>query len=467
VKNSEIIIIGTGPAGLAAAYELSVKNGKKCILLEKTSRVGGLSKTVEHNGYKVDIGPHRFFTKNKRVSALWNEVIGDDFMLCDRQTRIYYNNIFFNYPLKATEIPLKLGLFKTFQIGMSYIKRHLFPLRPEDNFESWVRNRFGDMLYDIFFRDYTKKVWGVNPDQIDAEWAAQRIKSLSLGKVIIDALKIVGKGKQTSLISQFHYPKLGAGQMYSTMAEKVIESGSEIIFDSEVTELKVNDEKVTEVIVKTKDGNKSYPADSVISSMPLNELALSLNPDKELKDAAQDLKYRSLVTVDLMFDSHIPPTDHWIYLNSSDVVAGRMNLFHNWSKEMIPSENKSCISLEYFCNENDEIWDGSDEELYEIAEKDISQKKLMQELKPVDHCIVRYRNAYPCYLGDYEKDIQTIRKQLDSISNISAVGRYGQFRYNNMDHSIETGLLAAEKVMGKSVNPWSVNEDAEYHEEGK
>lgn len=465
---SRIVIIGAGPAGLAAAYSLSVKYGKKCLVLEKSPHIGGLCETVEHHGYRMDIGPHRFFTKNSRVADLWEEALGDEFKLCARQTRIYYNNIFFNYPLKPMEIPFKLGLWKTFLVGMSYIKRHLLPIRPEDNFKSWVKNRFGDRLYDIFFHDYTKKVWGIDPEKINADWAAQRIKSLSLGKVILDMLKIFGKSKQTSLISQFHYPRLGAGQMYTAIAEKIQGAGSEIICNTKLTEIKIKDNKVSEVIVDMDGKKEAINAEFVISSMPLDELALSIDSSSDaVKHAAQDLSYRSLVTVDLMFDKPVPVTDHWIYLNSPDVKAGRMNLFQNWSKDMMPKENHACISLEYFCNESDPEWTASDEVLFALANEDISKIDFMKGLTPCDQTVVRYGKAYPCYFGNYMADLKTIKDHLDSIENIIPVGRYGQFRYNNMDHSIETGFLAAQRVMGEDVNPWAVNEEAEYHEEGK
>jgi len=466
-QNHKILIIGAGPAGLSAAYALSVKNGKKCLVLEKSPHIGGLCETVEHHGYRMDIGPHRFFTKNSRVAELWNEVIGDDFMLCERQTRIYYNNIFFNYPLKPMEIPFKLGLWQTILVGLSYIKRHIFPIRPENSFKSWVKNRFGDRLYDIFFHDYTKKVWGIDPEKINAEWAAQRIKSLSLGKVILDMLRIFGKSRQTSLISQFHYPRMGAGQMYTAMADKIRESGSEIICNAKVVEIKIKDNKASEVVVE-KDGKiEIFNSDSVISSMPLDELALAVDTaGDEVEKASKDLAYRSLVTVDLMFDKHVPVTDHWIYLNSPDVKAGRMNLFQNWSKDMMPSENHACISLEYFCNESDPEWTASDDELFKMAEEDTGKIDFMKGLIPCDQTVVRYSKAYPCYFGNYMADLKTIREHIDSIENIIPVGRYGQFRYNNMDHSIETGLLGARVVLGEKLNVWAVNEEAEYHEEG-
>lgn len=466
-NESQIVIIGAGPAGLAAAYKLAVENGKQCVILEKSSSIGGLCETVKYHGYRMDIGPHRFFTKNQNVSELWQKVLGDDFKLCERQTRIYYNNIFFNYPLKPTEIPFKLGLLQSFYVGMSYIKRHLFPIRPEDNFNSWVRNRFGDRLYDIFFHDYTKKVWGIEPEDINADWAAQRIRSLSLAKVVFDMLKLLGKGNQTSLISQFYYPRLGAGQMYEAMAEKIEQAGVEIIFNAKVTDINIENGKAGEVIY-VKDGkNEKVAAQNVISSMPLDELALAINNSTEkVQKAAEDLTYRSLVTVDLMFDDKIPVNDHWIYLNSPDVKAGRMNLFQNWSKDMMPAENHSCISLEYFCFESDPEWKADDKTLFELARQDLNKIDFMKGLEPCDQTVVRYSKAYPCYFGHYMEDLKTIRNHIDSIGNVIPVGRYGQFRYNNMDHSIETGLLAARKVMGENVNPWAVNEEAEYHEEG-
>lgn len=471
-NNKKVLIIGAGPAGLATAYSLSVKHGIKCVIFEKSPNIGGLCETVEHHGYHMDIGPHRFFTKNSAVSQLWNEVLGDEFTLCDRQTRIYYNNIFFNYPLKPIEIPLKLGILKTIIVGMSYIKRHIFPIRPELSFKSWVKNRFGDKLYDIFFHDYTKKVWGIDPENINADWAAQRIKSLSLGKVILDMLKIFGKSKQTSLISQFHYPRMGAGQMYSAMADKIRESGSEIICNADVKEIKIVDGVAKQVVVEqnnkksTKISTKSYDADFLISSMPLDELIVAVDSAKEAeRKAASNLTYRSLVTVNLMFDATIPVTDHWIYLNSPDVKAGRMNLFQNWSKSMMPSGEHSLISLEYFCNETDPEWSASDKSMYDMAVEDINKIDFMKGIVPVDHKIVRYHKSYPCYFGDYMKNLNVLKDHVNSISNLIPVGRYGQFRYNNMDHSIETGFLAARVVMGEKLNVWAVNEDAEYHEE--
>lgn len=479
---------------MAAAYLLAVKHGRKCIVLEKSPHIGGLCKTVEYHGYRMDIGPHRFFTKNKDVSKLWNEVLGDEFKLCDRQTRIYYNNIFFNYPLKPMEIPLKLGLWRTFLIGTSYIKRRLFPIRPEDNFKSWIKNRFGDRLYNIFFHDYTKKVWGIDPEKINADWAAQRIRSLSLGKVILDMLKIFGKSKQTSLISQFHYPRLGAGQMYNTIADKAKGAGAKILRNAKVIEIKIEEKKATEVVIEKNGKKETLKTEFVISSMPLDELILALDcsadevreeiatenssiepgisdrttkENLKVKQAAKDLTYRSLVTVDLMFDKPLSVTDHWIYLNSPDVKAGRMNLFQNWSRDMTPSKNHSCISLEYFFNESDPEWSASDEKLFNMAEEDIAKIDFMKGLTPCDKTVVRYNKAYPSYIGNYMANLKIIRKQIELIDNIFPVGRYGQFRYNNMDHSIETGLLAARAVMGEKVDPWAVNEEAEYHEEGK
>ena len=471
-SNSSTIIIGAGPAGLAAAYELSVRNGVKCVVLEKSERVGGLSATIERNGYRMDIGPHRFFTKNDEVSKLWREVLRGDFAELERLTRIYYENIFFSYPLKAGEIPFKLGLPRTAMVGISYLKRHLLPIRPEDDFESWVRNRFGDALYDIFFKDYTRKVWGVDPRKIDAEWAAQRIRSLSLGKVVADMLNI-SKRKQTSLISRFEYPKLGAGQMYEAMAAKIADSGSEIIIGAKVVKISPENDGtiVVSAEIASEDGDgkietREFRAEHVVSSMPLDELArMVAGVDGDTLTSAGDLSYRSLVTVNLMFGARPPVRDHWIYLNSADVKAGRMDFYHNFSDSMAPDTDSAVVALEYFCDPDDDIWLAKDERMVELAKTDIAKIDFMKGFEPVDAQVIRYPKAYPCYFGEYKRNLKRVRKFLAEIGGLIPVGRYGQFRYNNMDHSIATGLLAARKVMGERTNPWRVNEDAEYHEE--
>jgi protoporphyrinogen oxidase len=413
----------------------------------------------------MDIGPHRFFTKNEEVSELWRSVLGDEFKICERITRIYYENIFFNYPLTASEIPFKLGLPRTAMVGLSYLKRHLVPLKPEDDFESWVRNRFGDALYDIFFKEYTTKVWGVDPKKIDAEWAAQRIRSLSLGKVIADMLKISNK-KQTSLINSFEYPELGAGQMYEAMAAKIAESGSEFIHDAEVVKISIDSDGETVVSARIAGELCEFRANHVVSSMPLDELALSIDSiDSETSTAAENLSYRSLVSVNLMYDAKPSVSDHWIYLNSGDVKAGRMDLYHNFSATMAPSANSAVIALEYFCDPDDNIWTAPNEQMVDTAVADMTKIDFMNNLKPIDEKVVRYPKAYPCYFGDYKRNLKKVREFLNANSSIIPVGRYGQFRYNNMDHSIATGLLAARKIMGENADPWSVNEDAEYHEE--
>ncbi|MBN1865251.1 MAG: FAD-dependent oxidoreductase [Victivallales bacterium] len=461
-----VVVIGAGPAGLAAAFGLSVKNNVKCVVIEKDSIAGGLSKTLEHNGFRFDIGPHRFFTKNKEVAALWQDIMGDDFLVCKRCTRIYYDNIFFSYPLRPLEIVFKLGLVKSVLVALSYIKRRLFPLVPEDSFSSWVRNRFGDRLYGIFFHDYTKKVWGVEPGNISADWAAQRIRALSFSKVVKDMLGLSGVDKQTSLVSCFNYPRLGAGQMCEAMASEIIKSGSEIIFGAEVVSIFVSDGRVCSVAFRQHDGQQiSVDVEAVVSSMPLDDLVRALEPAKpEVTAAADSLSYRSLVAVTLMFDKPLLVADHWIYINSSDVKAGRMNLFHNWSESMAP-EGSSSIELEYFCNDTDPMWTAPDSELKQSAMEDISKIDFLKNLTPSDFKVVRYHKSYPCYFGKYREAVSSIRAHLSTIVNLLPVGRYGQFRYNNMDHSVETGMLAAKAILGHKVDVWAVNEDAEYHEE--
>ena len=469
-----MVALGAGPAGLAAAYDLSVRHGVKCLMVERKACAGGLCETIERGGFRFDIGPHRFFTKNTRVEALWSEVLGDDFIERPRKTRIHYEDVFFDYPLKPFDVAWKLGLIRSAGAALSYFKRHLFPLSPEDGFENWVRNRFGDTLYEIFFEGYTRKVWGVDPSSIDAEWAAQRIRALSLGKML---WQIVSPSpKHASLVSKFHYPRLGAGMMYETMARKIEESGSRILLEREVSGLELDGDGCVEAVSfsSPEGGNKRVEVGKegwVVSSVPLDCLARFLAEAGDfpgLAEAASNLRYRSLVTVEVAASKRPPVDDNWIYLNSDDVRAGRMSLFHNWSPEMVPSPDAASICLEYFVDEGDEIWNASDERLFSMAMDDLSKLGFAKDV-PDDSqfAVVRYSKAYPCYFGEYKKNLAAIRKAVDSVPNLIPVGRYGQFRYNNMDHSVETGLIAAEMVMGAERDPWAVNEDAEYHEEKK
>lgn len=470
-NKTKVIIAGAGPAGLAAAYTLSRQYGQPCMILEKNSVPGGLSKTVYWNGFRADIGGHRFFTKNDGVMKLWKDVLGEEFTPHKRISRIYYENIFFQYPLKPTEIPIKLGIIKSAKIAFSYFVRRLFPIKPENNFEDWVKNRFGEVLYEIFFKTYTEKIWGIHPSKISAEWSAQRIKALSLPKVIADTLGLSRKNKQTSLISEFHYPRYGPGQMYDKMAELIMDSGSEILYNSKLEEIHISKStplKVESVLVKDKTGKiKEIATDYLISSIPIDELIKSMSPepDKKVVQAAQNLKYRSILTINLIYNARIPCKDNWIYLNSDNVKAGRVQFYHNWSEDMVPSPDMSCIGLEYFCDENDNLWNSSDEELYNLALKDSCNLEFLRGYDPSDFFIAKYPKAYPCYINDYKENLEIIKEFLSGIPNLISIGRYGQFRYNNMDHSIETGILAARSIQGEKINTWAVNEDAIYLED--
>ncbi len=474
MKVDKAVVLGAGPAGLAAAYDLVVRCGVECVVLEREDSPGGLCRTFERGGYRFDIGPHRFFTKNPRVDALWREVLGERFRERQRKTRIHYKGVFFDYPLKPFDVALKLGLFRSSAAAASYLKRRILPLRPEDSFETWVRNRFGDVLYNIFFKSYTRKVWGVEPSLIDAEWAAQRIRALSLGKILKETLTKLGNSSHASLISKFHYPDNGAGEMYRAMADKIVDKGSRILYGHTATGVELDSTgRVSAVLFQKKDGSDGRidlrRGASLVSSAPLDELAVFLataGAGDAAANAAAGLKYRSLVTVDIASKQRSTEDDNWIYLNSDEVKAGRMSLFHNWSPAMVPSNDASAIGLEYFVDEGDSVWNASEDELRTMATRDLATAGISgsPDGKP-EIMVVKYSKAYPCYFGDYKERLAVIKNAIADAGNIIPIGRYGQFRYNNMDHSIETGLLAAEVVMGSNKDPWAVNEDAEYHEE--
>ena len=464
--NRDIVIIGAGPAGLAAAYELA-KQGRDVVILEKDSVVGGLSRTVEYKGFRCDIGGHRFFTKIPYVNELWNEVLGDDFLRRPRLSRIHYEGKFYYYPLRIGNAFKNMGLARSTAVMLSLLHSKLFPSMPETTFSQWVSNRFGRKLFEMFFRTYTEKVWGISCDALSADWAAQRIRNLSLAKAIVRAMGIGGKKSVASLIEEFNYPAHGPGQMYETMAARAQDFGAEIRMNSPVDSIEHGDGKVLSVSIGA-DGQDRINVDcGCISSMPLNQLVQSLSPKppEEVLQAAAGLKYRSLLTVNLLLNQAEPVPDTWIYLHDDRVQAARMQFYKNWSPHMVPSADKSVIGMEYFCTEGDAIWQTPDEELRQIATEDLRKVDIADSEAIFDSFCVRYAKAYPVYDEGYDKRLKIIRGYLTGIDNLYPVGRYGQFRYNNMDHSILTAHYAVRKLSGYAVDPWSVNVEAEYHEE--
>lgn len=460
------VIIGGGPAGLAAAHSLGERN-IPVVVLEKEAQVGGLCKTIEYKGFRCDIGGHRFFTKNKEVQTLWNRTLGDDFLVRPRLSRIYYRGKFFYYPLKISNALQGLGLYESMRLVFSYCKFRLFPVTPEKTFEDWVTNRFGQVLYSIFFKTYTEKVWGIPCTQLSADWAAQRIRNLSLFRALLNAMGVGRNRKVASLIEQFHYPPLGPGQMYETMTDRIKRLGGKVRNNQEVVEIQHAQGQVTAVSSLEAGGKNIWPASHCFSSMPITELVQKMwppAPEMVIK-AVMSLRYRSIITVNLLLNRPAPLPDNWIYLHAPEVKAARLQLFQNWSPFMVPADGRGSISLEFFCFEGDELWQMTDAALIRLAKEDLMRLGVVDVSEVFDGFVVRYAKAYPIYEDDYYKHLHIIKDWLSQFSNLYCIGRYGQFRYNNMDHSIMTAFLAVRRMLGDDVDPWSVNAEAEYLEE--
>ena len=474
-ENKRVVIIGAGPAGLTAAYQLC-KRGHKSIVLEKDLLVGGISRTVNYKNYFFDIGGHRFFTKIKAVAAMWKEVLGEDLLLRRRLSRIYYKKKFFHYPLRIMNTVKGLGVWNSFLILLSYIYAHAFPSANEESFELWVINRFGKRLYNTFFKEYTEKVWGLPCSEIRAEWAAQRIKGLSFMSVVKNALKFdkqkkSGKPEIKTLIEAFDYPKYGPGMMWQAVSEIITKNGSRVMLGSEAeTILWDKDLKmVTAVEVGLNGRIEIISGTDFIISMPVQELVQKLRPSvpEEVLCAANNLKYRDFLTVALIVKNPDLFPDNWIYIHDADVKVGRIQNFKNWSPHMVPDPNKSCIGLEYFCYEGDDLWNMSDQHLIELGKREMDQLNIVQSSEVEDGCVIRMPKAYPSYDLKYRDNLDTIRYFLDGINNLQLVGRNGMHRYNNQDHSMLTAMLAVENIYGSRHDLWQVNEEQDYLEENK
>ncbi|HHV58694.1 MAG TPA: NAD(P)/FAD-dependent oxidoreductase [Clostridiaceae bacterium] len=464
----DIVIMGAGPAGLAAGYELA-KNNCKPMLFESQDQVGGISKTIKYRDFYFDLGGHRFFTKFNEVNNLWHEVLGADFIKVPRLSRIYYKNRYFNYPLTPLNALTGMGIFDTVKITSSYLYSKIFPYSREDTFEQWVSNRFGRKLYSMFFKTYTEKVWGIPCSQIQAEWAAQRIKGLSLKTAVLNAISRKNNNIKT-LINEFDYPTHGPGMMYNRMKDKIEDMGGKVYINSRVDKINTEGSKIKSLEYIDKDGRRNIVEGRYfISSIPLTELIekLSPTPDTAILNAASNLKYRSLITVDIIVGKqHLFP-DNWIYIHSPDVKLGRIQNFKNWSSKMVPDENRTSLGLEYFCNENDELWNLTDDKLFELAADEIDKIRICNKKDIEDYIVIRVPKAYPVYMNGYKKNIGIIESFIRQFKNLQPVGRYGLFKYNNMDHSVLTGLYAAKNILEGTIkyDTWSVNTDKEYHEE--
>jgi len=460
------VIVGGGPAGISAALRLAEQQ-IPCLLLEKDDQVGGLCKTVQYQGFRCDIGGHRFFTKNQAIQAIWEKTLGEEFLVRQRISRIYYRGKFFYYPLRVGNALSGLGPAESVKIILSYLKSQVFPIRPEVSFADWVSNRFGRVLFNIFFKTYTEKVWGIPCTPLSADWAAQRIRNLSLGRALYNALGIKSGGRVASLIDNFHYPRLGPGQMYEDMSRRLTEQGGEVRTGREVVEIRHQHQKVTHLLTRRDGEDQLTPCSHCFSSMPITELVLRMSPraPEEVLEAAGRLRYRSIITVNLLFKTKTALPDNWIYLHSPEVAAGRLQLYENWSPSMVPRPGTSSAGFEYFCFEGDSFWGLSDAELIEIARQDQARLNFYQPVDWLDGFVVRYAKAYPMYEDGYEKHLGQLKAWLAQFPNLFCIGRYGQFRYNNMDHSMLTGILAVRAMLGEEVDPWEVNAEGEYLEE--
>jgi len=468
---ADCLIVGAGPAGLTTAYELN-KYGKSSIVLEGGDDVGGLSKTCEYRGYRFDIGGHRFFTKVDYVQELWLEILGDEFLSRPRLSRIFYRGKMFDYPLKPMNALLGLGIFESIRIGFSYLRASFFPSKEERSFEQWVSNRFGKRLFQIFFKTYTEKVWGIPCDQISAEWAAQRIKNLDLRAAVINAFlgarKKSGKEVITTLIERFQYPRFGPGQMWQACTDKLRQAGNTVELGAMVTRLRHDGKRVLTATVTRKDGSEEeIAAPNFVSTMPVRDLLRALDPPppQEVVDANERLRYRDFLTVAVIVDAKELFPDNWIYIHAPDVKVGRIQNYKNWSPDMVPDQDKTALGLEYFVQEGDELWTMSDEDLIALATKECEHLDLVPNGSVEGGCVIREKKAYPVYDDVYKTALEQIRGWLDQLENLQLVGRNGQHRYNNQDHSMMSGVFAARNIAGEQYDVWAVNVEQDYHEE--
>ncbi|MBX3229823.1 MAG: NAD(P)/FAD-dependent oxidoreductase [Labilithrix sp.] len=477
-----VAILGAGPAGLTAAYALSKKGIPVTVLEADPEYVGGISRTAKYKGYHFDIGGHRFFSKSKEIEDLWTEILPDDMLDRPRSSRIFYNGQFFAYPLKGAEALVKLGPIEAAHCVLSYAKARAFPTPKPTNLEDWVTNEFGSRLYRIFFKTYTEKVWGMPCNEISADWAAQRIKGLSLSGAIKHALvpqrkpknQADKKGVIKTLIDTFRYPRKGPGMLWEACAEKVKGLGGTVEMGCRAESLDYSADRGSWKIGFTrKDGTTGeLEARAVISSAPLREVANALAPklSAEATKAANALKYRDFITVVLILEDKNLFDDNWIYIHDPNVKVGRIQNFKSWSPEMIPDPKMACYGLEYFCFENDGLWSMKDEDLVKLATKELAKIGLAKESDVTDGCVVRQVKAYPVYDDDYTKNVETVRSEMEQrFPTLYPVGRNGMHKYNNQDHAMMTALLTAENIAAGSrvYDVWEVNQDAEYHEAGK
>jgi protoporphyrinogen oxidase len=468
-KDNLHLIIGAGPAGLTAAYELT-RQGLPVLVVEQDRQVGGLARTVEYRGFRFDIGGHRFFTKNTQVRDLWQKLLGDNLLIRPRLSRIFYGGIYFDYPLRPVNALKGLGVVASCAVLCSYLWRKVVPVKPEDSFAAWVTNRFGDKLYRMFFESYTEKVWGIPCHTISAQWAAQRIQGLSLRTALISMFFPVrhttGGGAIKTLIDEFSYPRLGPGMMWDALRDTVVKQGGHVVTNARVETVCHEGNTITGVTLTENGSQRHCPVSHLISTMPLRTLIRAFQPaaPEAVLAAAGRVHYRDFITVALIVNVCDLFPDNWIYVHDPKVSVGRIQNFKNWSPDMVPDQKMTCLGMEYFCNENDRLWSMTDSELVCLAAQELATIGIAREELVTDGVVVRMPKAYPVYDEEYPQAVATIREYLDPFVNLQVIGRNGMHRYNNMDHSMLTGMMAARNLSGESHDLWAINADDVYHE---
>jgi protoporphyrinogen oxidase len=468
-------IVGAGPAGLTTAYELSKQGAPSVVLEGDPQYVGGIS--VNYKGFRFDIGGHRFFSKSREIEDLWTEIGGNDLLTRPRSSRIYYRDEFYSYPLKPAEALSKLGFGESVHCVLSFLAARVNPTRDPKTFEDWVVNQFGERLFQIFFKTYTEKVWGMSCQEISADWAAQRIKGLSLGSAIKHALSSPaskdGQEVVKTLIDTFRYPRRGPGMIWDTCAEKIRRLGGAVLLGRKVTSCRFDTSRKLWVIECRGGGGQieEYCAEHLVSSMPVRELISQIDPQlpPSVQQAARSLRYRDFLTVGLILQEKDRFTDNWVYIHDPRVKVGRVQNYKSWSPEMVPDPSYCSYGLEYFCFEGDELWSAPDRELIDLAKREIQQVDLAAAADVVDGCVIRQKKAYPVYDDSYQRHVETIRGALDErCPTLHMVGRNGMHKYNNQDHAMMTGLLTARNILAdaRRYDVWAVNQDGEYHESG-
>jgi len=476
----EVFIVGAGPAGLTAAYCLSRQESSVLVIEKDPVYVGGISRTVRYKDFLFDVGGHRFFSKSKEVVDLWQEILPRDFIERPRLSRIFYGGKYYSYPLSAFQALANLGVFTSAACMLSYAYAKVRPIRDARTFHQWVRNQFGERLFSIFFKTYTEKVWGMSCDEISADWAAQRIKGLNLGVAVANALARALKPKAPArapgapvvktLIENFQYPRKGPGMMWETAARKITQRGGQILMGRDLRRLSFDSNRgIWDIEVATTDGHREdYTARHVISSAPIRELMEMIAPRPISYFHARQLRYRDFLTVALMVKKDDLFPDNWIYIHDPSVKVGRVQNFRSWSPEMVPA-GMSCLGLEYFCFDGDDLWSAADADLIALAKHEIGRIGLIDAADVVDACVVRQAKAYPVYDDGYRDNVAMVQRDLEiSYPTLHLVGRNGMHKYNNQDHAMMTAMLTARNILAgeRLYDVWAVNEDAEYHEAG-